>query len=315
MKRETIRNRSVQRRKRALVTGATGYLGGWLARRLVTEGWHVEVIAREHSSLERLADLNVVVHVDDGRAPMHNIVKDAAPEVCFHMAGYFTGAHNDEDIEPLVVNNILFGTRLVDALSLQRQCHLVSAGSYWQHQGDSSYHPGALYAATKQAFQDIVEFYRVSDGLRTTTLKLFETYGPSDPRPKIVNLLLDAAATGRWLAMSEGQQLLDLVYVDDVATGFIAASQNLDLNDPPSRREFALSSGAPIRLRDLVIAIEGIIGCDVPIEWGKKGYRRTEMFEPWVIAPVVPNWSPAVSLDRGIRAAWDSRDRSRAVDK
>jgi nucleoside-diphosphate-sugar epimerase len=296
---------------RALITGATGFLGGWLARRLVAAGWKVDLVVRPQSSIKRLTGLNAVVHVDDGLTPMHELVTAAAPDVCFHLAGYFIGTHTDSDIRRLVNDNVLFGTRLVDALSARGECRLVNLGTNWQNAGDESYHPAALYAATKQAFQDILQFYSEADRLKVATLKLFETYGPSDPRPKIVNLLLRAAATGRPLPVSPGEQLIDLVHVDDVASACVAAAGDLARNPQRSQQVYAVSSGAPVRLRKLVRDIEGIIGREVPVEWGKRSYRKREMFEPWDIAPAVPSWSPTVSLVEGIRGAWESLGRRR----
>ena len=77
----------------------------------------------------------------------------------------------------------------------------------------------SLYAATKQALAVIVEYYVRVRGLDATTVTLFDTYGPGDVRPKLVPLLLRAARDGAPVDMSDGGQLIDLTYVDDVVAG------------------------------------------------------------------------------------------------
>ena len=288
------------------MTGATGFIGSRLARRLVDENWDLHVIVRADSKLDRIADLPSVVHVDDGRMPMHEIVRTAAPDVCFHLAGYVVGAHKHSDISSLIADNLLFGTRLADALAANGHCDVVNAGSYWQNAGGRAYHPVALYAATKQAFQDLLQFYVESNCLRVVTLKFFETYGPGDHRPKLINLMLQAAATGRSIDVSPGDQFVDLVHVDDAVEACLAAARALQRPEQWSSMSYSVTTGAPMRLRDLVNRIEQIIGQDVPVEWGRRAYRWREMMVPWDVAPVVPDWTPAVSLESGIGAMWEN---------
>jgi len=298
--------------RRALLSGATGFVGGRLARRLVSQGWDVHVITRPSSKIAGLAGLPLVIHVDDGVGPLHGIVAAAAPEVCFHLAGRFVGAHRDEDIVPLITDNLLFGTRLIDAVAAHGDCHMVNAGSYWQSAGGASYHPVALYAATKQAFQDVMQFYVESAGLRAVTLKFFEIYGPADPRPKLVNLLLNAALTGNALGVSPGEQLIDLVHVDDAAEACCCAARSIGAANWLTQPSYAVSSGAPLVLRALVDRIGQIIGKEVPVEWGRTSYRWREMMQPWDVAPIVPGWVPTVSLDDGIGELWRSLTASHA---
>lgn len=292
--------------RRALVTGASGFLGRSLVRRLSEDGWDVHAIVRPSSRTEALGEWLQEVHVDDGLKPLHEIVAAAAPTVCFHLAGYFIGTHSDADIAPLVTDNVLFGTRLADALATLGDCRMVNAGSYWQNAGGSSYHPVALYAATKQALQDILQYYVESGRLEVVTLKFFETYGPADDRPKLLNLLLRAAANHQPIGVSPGHQLIDLVHVDDAISACVAAAVLPSETTPSPPPSYAVTSGAPLQLRELVDRIGAIIGSDVPVEWSRREYRWREMMDPWDVGPVVPGWAPRVSLEEGVAELWRS---------
>ena len=137
------------------------------------------------------------------------IVKAAAPDVVFHLASLFIAEHQPAEVTALVDSNVRFAAQLAEAMTRAGATRLVNTGSAWEHfEGDE---PANLYAATKRAASEIFRYYAAATPLRVVTLKLFDTYGPDDPRPKLIPALLAAAKSGRKLAMSPGLQKLDLV--------------------------------------------------------------------------------------------------------
>ena len=115
--------------KIALVTGATGFVGSHLVRRLIKEGWKTHIITRSSSSLTQIEDVadKIIVHQHDGTtSSMINIIKDAEPDVVFHLASLFLAQHTSEDVEKLVQSNLLFGTQLAEAMTLQGVTKLIN---------------------------------------------------------------------------------------------------------------------------------------------------------------------------------------------
>lgn len=290
--------------KSALITGATGFIGSRLAQRLLHDGWDVHVIIRPGSHLDLLHPLRtaVTVHEHDGSTEgMISLVSRAKPSTVFHLASLFLAQHQAGDIEPLIRSNILFGTQLVEAMAVNRTFALVNTGTSWQHYENKQYGPVCLYAATKQAYEAILGFYANTTELKVITLKLFDTYGPEDPRPKLFTLLRKTAAHQQTLAMSPGEQLIDLVYIDDIVDAFFIAAERL-LQGRVSRYEaYAVSSGNPVRLRDLVELYGRIIGKVLPLEWGKRPYRPREVMIPWNTGNSLPGWKPKIGLEEGIK--------------
>jgi len=288
----------------ALVTGATGFVGSHLVRRLIKEGWETHIITRSSSNLTQLEDIagKVIVHQHDGTtSSMINIVKDVEPEIVFHLASLFLAQHTSEDIERLVQSNLLFGTQLAEAMTLQGVTKLINTGTSWQHYENEDYNPVCLYAATKQAFEDMLKFYVEASELKVITLKLFDTYGPDDPRPKIFTLLRKVAEERTELAMSPGEQLIDLVYIDDVVEGYLLAAKRLMDNKVSSMEEYAISSGNPISLKDLIAVYGRAIGKLLPIKWGGRTYRFREVMVPWNKGERLSGWKPRIGLAEGIK--------------
>ena len=246
----------------------------------------------------------MVVHRTDGSIEsIRSIVRDAKPEIVFHMASLFVAEHKPQDVIALVESNIAFGAALLEAMSLEGAGRLINTGTSWQHFGGISYRPANLYAATKQAFDALVEYYVDACALSTITLELFDTYGPGDTRRKFLSLLLEAARTQKPLVASEGEQQIDLVHIDDVASAYQAAGDLIvDCASGGVHRRFGVSSGAPVTLRGLAEEVAHVIGTSVPVIWGGRAYRTREVMQVPSVNEPLPGWMPRIGLREGIRS-------------
>lgn len=155
--------------------------------------------------------------------------------------------------------------------------------------------------ATKQAFEDVLKFYVEASKLKVITLKLFDTYGQDDPRPKLFTLLRKVAEEQAELAISPGEQLIDLVYIDDVVDAYFLDAKRLMDNKVSNMEEYAISSGNPISLKELVAVYSRTIGKPLPIEWGGRAYRSREVMVPWNKGKKLPGWKTKIGLIEGIK--------------
>jgi nucleoside-diphosphate-sugar epimerase len=291
---------------RALVTGVTGFVGSHLARNLLASGADVHAIVRPGSHLDHIPDLveRVVYHVDDGTVDtMRRIVDATSPDVTFHLATNFIAEHVPADIDALVADNVAFPTRLADALGDVGRV-FVNVGTSWQHVDGARYRPKNLYAATKQAFEDVLQFYAERERLRAVTVNLYDSYGPLDHRSKLLGSLVTALQTGDALAMSSGVQLLDLVHVDDIVLALRLAADRCseDRGAGADAPRFAVSSGQPLTVRELVGVLGTVAGRPVPVEWDARADRALDMVDHWDAGPPVPGWAPTIDLDTGLAA-------------
>lgn len=291
----------------ALVSGATGFVGGELVRALRTAGWTVHAIVRPTSDpvvVAGLQDARCTVHVHDGSlASLLRTVGAAAPVCTWHLATRFVGEHAGKDVVPLVRDNVEFGTLLFEALASTPHPAVVTAGSHWQQFDNAPYSPLSLYAATKQAFDAVAAYYTEVGGFRVVECLLTDTYGPSDRRHKLLWQLREAARTGMPLAMSgDGSQYIDLLHVDDAVRALVSAADRATDATAGTSERWAVRPHAAITVRELVEHYGRAIGRAVPVEWFARPRRPREMHVPWTAGEVLPGWTPIVGLDDGLRS-------------
>lgn len=279
---------------RAVLTGGTGFIGSRLALSLRRLGWRVDLVLSEPKH-------GVVGHVHDGDTlSLTTALRGMKPDVVFHLASLFRAEHGPAEAEQLVRANVLFGAQLLEAMCQANVRRLVVAGTSWQHARTwkKAYAPVNLYGATKQAFDDILAYYVQARAFTSVSLKLFDTYGPGDERPKLFKLLRESASP---LDMSPGRQLLDVVHVDDAVRAFIVAGKRVLKRRRSGAESFTVSSGSLIRLRDLVDAYRRATGRSVKVRWGARSYRQREVMTPWRGGQRLPGWRPEILLEEGLR--------------
>jgi len=144
-------------------------------------------------------------------------------------------------------------------------------------------------------------YYVRAFSLKAMTLILFDTYGPEDPRQKIFQSLRQSSLSGDRLRMSEGEQLMDLVFITDVVNAYAHASTLIqDPTFAATGKPFAVCTRQRIRLREVVRLYSEITGRRVEVQWGGRPYRAREVMVPWE-GPMLPGWKPEVGLEEGIR--------------
>ena len=197
----------------------------------------------------------------------------------------------------------MFGTHVLEAMVLTSVPYFINTGTYWQHYGESStYSPSCFYAATKQSFQDIIKYYTDSNLIKSITLKLFDTYGPNDLRKKIFTILSEAQQNNNKIAMTSGEQLIDLVYITDVVRAYLKAIERiLKMNNQSSNEIFFVSSGNQIKLKLLVERYLKITKKKVNIAWGKMPHRPRDIMNPIKEVSPVPGWKPKINIDQGLK--------------
>ena len=231
-----------------------------------------------------------------------------------HLASVFLKDHTADDLDSLMEANLCLGVRVLEAAVMAECRWFINTGTFWQHHHSRRYRPANLYAATKQAFEDLASYYWTTSPIQFVTLKLNDTYGPGDPRPKVFSLWKKTLRSGAPLKMSPGYQTVNFLYVDDVVSAYLSLIQWVGSVSPEKAKGvFFRASGAPtLSLRAIAKKFEEVCGGNLNIVWGALPYRKSEVMKPWRSGRAVPGWKAKVTLEEGIRRILE--DESRGTD-
>nr|MBE6191743.1 NAD(P)-dependent oxidoreductase [Rikenellaceae bacterium] len=278
-----------------LITGATGFVGRHLMADLKRRA-NLFILARPGSNYASVEADGVFIF-EDNIPDLADYLRRNHMDGVIHLASLYVAAHTSEQIKELVLSNIYLGTALLEACKDAGVKWFLNTGTIWQnyHAQDRSdaYNPVNLYAASKQAFMTMARYYEETGSIRFCTLKLCDTYGPDDTRRKIFALFEQIAKTGEALDMSPGEQLLDMIHIDDVVAGF---ERLVDMLDNPACKllpEYVLSSGKQRSLKELAALYEQKHQVKLNIRWGGRAYREREVMKPYK-GNVLEGWSPKV---------------------
>ena len=287
---------------KVLVTGATGFVGSNLVKYLVNNSFEVFIIVREESNLTNLQEVTKNLKIYRYNNVLQDLIlffNQIKPDCVFHLASSFIAEHRFNQVNQLVDSNITFGLHILEAMRESGVKNLINTGTSWQHYNNEDYNPVCLYAATKQAFESLIEYYIKAEGFKVITLKLFDTYGESDTRPKLINLLNKFANDQTELNMSAGDQVLNLVHINDVCKAYDIAYKQILKTKPKDHLIYSVKHQENYTLKEVIALFEKVTSKKININWGKRPYRKREVMTLWNKTQNLPNWSAEISLTQG----------------
>ena len=286
------------------ITGGTGFIGINLIKSLLDiEGLSILAIARSKKACKRFIELNVGYYLDDGDTEhLISFFQEHKFDTVIHLASLYLKHHQSHQTVDLISSNVLFGTRLLEASVNSSVKSFINTGSFWQHYESKNYSPVNLYAATKQAFEAVAQYYVESSDILFTTLYLNDTYGPGDTRKKILNIWNSMKITDS-LVMSPGEQKVNLLHIRDVVSGYLKLIDFVQYEDFSKEiaSSYILKSKEDISLIQLARLYEKLAKKKLNIQWGGTQYKSREVMTVWDGGTIVPDWEPKMTLEDGLK--------------
>ena len=289
--------------KRVVVTGISGHVGSVVGRQLAAAGFQVHGLTRQSCTPKTSTFVKnpPYIHQIDGRTQtLVSLFEEIQPDVVLHLAALARREHLTTDVSPFITANIHFGTQLLEAAKASGCRSFVTAGSYLQHAEDGRHRPFNLYAATKNAYEQILTYFADAFDFTTMVLTLCNVYSEWDPRPTLLSQMVESYADGTALALHAGEAWVDLVHVEDVAAAFVQSIRVLEhhRSEEIHLSRYSVSSGHDLRVEELLSVFENLGYTKPKITFGRPGMPSRRV-RPWR-GVCVPGWIPRVSIQSGV---------------
>lgn len=285
-----------------LVTGAAGFIGYHLSRRLLENGCHVTGLDNlnpyydvrlKNDRLERLTTFESFsffkMDISDKKA-LENIFENSQFDVVVNLAAQAGVRYSLQNPNAYVDANIVGFVNLLECCRHNHIQHFVFASSSSVYGANTKMpfsvhhnvdHPVSLYAATKKANELMAHTYSHLFGLACTGLRFFTVYGPWG-RPDMALFLFTKAILENKVikVFNHGKMQRDFTYIDDIIEGVLRVMNKLpkpnpawngDNPDPGTSyapyKIYNIGNNNPVELMEFIAAIEKQLGCQAKKEF------------------------------------------------
>jgi UDP-glucuronate 4-epimerase len=281
--------------RKILVTGAAGFIGFHLSRRLLEGGdavvgldnlnpyYDVTLKEARLALLEKNGNFRFVRADLADRRAIEAVFEEERPEIVVNLAAQAGVRYSLENPRAYVESNLVGFLNVLEGCRHQEVKHCIFASSSSVYGAntrmpfsvhDNVDHPLSLYAATKKANELMAHSYAALYRVPCTGLRFFTVYGPWGRPDMALFLFTRAILENRPIdVFNEGRMMRDFTYIDDIVEGLIRVmgrppapnpAWSGDRPDPSSSfapyRIYNIGNNQPVALMDFITTLEGHLG-------------------------------------------------------
>jgi UDP-glucose 4-epimerase len=298
---------------KALVTGARGFIGSALCKRLIESGVDVHAVSRNppvngeywwHVVAGDMSHAIPATMIQWWNADLveleavRSLIRTIRPNATFHLASMVTGSRSLEIVLPIFQNNFITAFNLLLATAENAAGRIVLAGSFEEpDEVDSA--PCSPYAAAKWSASGYARMFSALYQIPVVIAKIFMVYGPGQSDyTKLIPYVTTSLLRGEVPRLSSGVRLVDWIYVDDVVDGLIRCAQTPGIDG----RTVELGSGEMRSIREIVEQLSDLVACKITPQFGALADRPLERVKKADIIETYKliGWQPSTSLQAGL---------------
>ncbi len=304
--------------KRALVTGAAGFIGSHLVEMLVRQGTQVRAFVRYNAG-HHAANLDLLPPAVRQQVELYfGDLRDAEAvskavrgmDEVYHLGAVITIPYSYQHPREVMEVNVTGTLNVLTAARDQGTPH-VMVTSTSEVYGSAQYepidekhplHPQSPYAATKVAQDALAQSFYATYNLPVRIIRPFNTFGPRQSTRAVIPTIITQALTGNTVKLGALHPTRDLTFVTDTVRGFMLSAQC----DAAIGRPINLGTGRSITIGELAATIIKLIGRDVQLVTDEQRLRPensevTRLRSDNRLAKEIMGWEPEISLEEGLQ--------------
>ena len=282
--------------KKILLTGATGFLGSYLLKKLVELNCDVVILVRPTSNTKRIDHLLKDCTLEIiGKESFDPILQRHGIDTIIHLAASY--GRKGETLNEVIGANYLFPLQLLtSALNCGVKLFVNTGTSLSPYVNE--------YALSKHQFAQWLNYYQNKIGVCHLNLEYF--YGPGDDSWKLIPMLFEKFIKNEpSIEFTSGEQKRDFIYVDDVVSAFLTVLNS----SPHNNLQFTVSSGEKISIKELAFLCKKISGNQsTQLLFGVLPNRINETLNGETNTSDMRSldWHPLVDLNSGLKHTYEA---------
>lgn len=268
--------------RKAIVTGATGFVGSYLIRKLISEGTKVFAVIRPNTdNYSNLPKSNLIQPIQCDLSEIKilpKMIEDTDLDVFYHLAwnGSTGAARGDYELQ---LSNVQYTADAAIAAAELHCARFVGAGTLaeydcYAYAMEDGSHPRmvSIYGAAKIAAHFISKAKCCELGLEHVWTYISNTYGVGNKTQNFVNFASNLMISGGRAAFTSGEQLYDFVYVSDVACALALLGEK-----GQAYCAYYIGSTQPRQLKEYITKIRNAIDPSIPLYLGEVPFQGTAL--------------------------------------
>ncbi|WP_046243173.1 NAD-dependent epimerase/dehydratase family protein [Hymenobacter terrenus] len=262
--------------KRVVLTGATGFIGSYLAEELIAKGYEVVALRRKNSDLWRVVSTAEQLQWIDTENPgWEQQLADYQAECLVHSAWLGVGFGQRDDWQSQL-SNLIFTQQLIQIMAggpLKKVIVLGSQAEYGSFEGriDENYpaNPTMAYGAVKLATLAVVRAFCQAKEIDWYWLRVFAVFGPREDPNWFVSFVASSFLKHESPALTKCEQRYDYLFASDLARAIIQtlpATQGLS-------GVYNISANRSTTLKQIVETLQKLAGVSTTADFGAIPYR------------------------------------------
>jgi len=283
-----------------MISGADGFLGNALCRKFCRD-YQVFALVRNTKTLKRIGDLvNQLELVDVNTVDFSRFFSEHNIKATIHAATNY--GHDGSDIVSVVDTNVMLPLKLLQSSSVVKDSIFVNTDTFLSKRPvDHLYGHLESYALSKK---QIVEWFQSWNGpTKVVTLRLEHMYGPSDSNVKFARSIIQRLMQNEpSIALTDGMQRRDFVYIDDVVSAYALLLQNIS-KQKPGHTVMEVGTGVSTSVREFVETAKALTGSNSELRFGAIDRRKNEFPESVANTDLLSElgFAPKITLAEGIQ--------------
>ena len=262
-------------KKNILITGASGFVGSHLLDDCLKNNFNVHAIFRhskKNVSFAKKYKKQIFPIFYNNIYEIKNKLTNCKIDYVIHCATHYIKKHDHNDIENIIKSNVLFSTILLDTVVNIKIKKFINLGTVWQHFNDTKNLAFNLYAATKQSFECIFNYYKNQyTKIKFYNILLTDTFGTNDKRKKLIPILLKNFNKKNQDKINIPKNLsMNLVNINEVTKCL-----NILLKNNSESNNYVIKSKQDVKIFNLINFLNDNLEKKLKINWSKniKNYK------------------------------------------